>query len=50
MTSSRCSGRVCRTDDYAADQQGLIPHPEVTRWIEHEIDALAAGPFRAPLP
>jgi hypothetical protein len=36
--------------DYAADQQGLIPHPEVTQWIEHEIDALAAGPFRAPLP
>jgi hypothetical protein len=36
--------------DYAADQQGLIPHPEVTLWIAHEIDALAAGPFRAPLP
>jgi sirohydrochlorin cobaltochelatase len=36
--------------DYASDHQGLIPHPEVTRWIEHEIRALEAGPFRSPLP
>jgi len=36
--------------DYVADQQGLIPHPEVTTWIEHEIQALQAGPFRATLP
>ncbi len=36
--------------DYVADHQGLIPHSEVTRWIEHEIDALEASPFRAALP
>lgn len=36
--------------DYVADQKGLIPHPEVTKWLEHEISALEAGPFRAVLP
>jgi sirohydrochlorin ferrochelatase len=36
--------------DYVADKQGLIPHPEVTKWIEHEISALEAGPFRSTLP
>jgi sirohydrochlorin cobaltochelatase len=35
--------------DYIADQKGLIPHPEVGKWIEHEIRALDAGPFRAPV-
>jgi hypothetical protein len=36
--------------DYTADKTGLIPHPEVTRWLEQEIRALEAGPFRKPLP
>ena len=41
---------VLEGHDYVADKQGLIPHPEVTKWIEHEISALEAGPFRAALP
>jgi hypothetical protein len=36
--------------DYVADQQGLIPHPEMGKWIEREIAALETGPFRATLP
>ena len=36
--------------DYVADHTGLLPHPAVTEWIDHEITALEAGPFRAPLP
>ena len=36
--------------DYTSDGKGLIPHPEVTRWIEHEIAALEAGPFRSVSP
>lgn len=40
--------RVLEGLDYASDGKGLIPHAEVTRWIEHEITALEAGPFRAP--
>jgi hypothetical protein len=35
--------------DYVSDHQGLIPHSEVTRWIEREIRTLEAGPFRSPL-
>ncbi len=34
--------------DYVADKKGLIPHAEVSHWIEREIAALRAGPFRAP--
>lgn len=41
--------RVLEGLDYASDGKGLIPHAEVTRWIEHEITALEAGPFRAPV-
>lgn len=36
--------------DYVSDQQGLIPHPEMGKWIEREVAALEAGPFRATLP
>jgi sirohydrochlorin cobaltochelatase len=34
--------------EYSADGTGLIPHEEVTKWIEREIVKLEAGPFRAP--
>ena len=33
--------------DYAADGQGLIPDPGVTRWIANQIDTLQRGAFRA---
>lgn len=33
---------------YVSDGVGLIPHNEVTRWIEQQILALRAGPFRTP--
>ncbi|HEX2687855.1 MAG TPA: DUF885 family protein, partial [Kofleriaceae bacterium] len=36
--------------DHVADEQGLVPHAEVTRWIDHEIAALAAGSFHRTLP
>ena len=32
--------------EYVSDQQGLIPHPNVTRWIENQIVTLKPGPFR----
>lgn len=32
--------------DYASDGQGLLPHPGVTEWIEHQIVELETGPFR----
>ncbi len=35
--------------DYVADAKGLIPHVEVTKWLESEITALERGPFRAPI-
>ena len=34
--------------DYVSDGQGLLPHPNVTMWIEQQIKALEAGPFREP--
>lgn len=39
--------RVLRDLDYVSDGQGLLPHPNVTIWIEQQIRALATGPFRA---
>lgn len=33
--------------DYVSDGQGLLPHPNVTAWIEQQIKTLQAGPFRA---
>jgi hypothetical protein len=26
--------------DYVSDGQGLIPHPSVTEWIEHQAETL----------
>jgi hypothetical protein len=36
--------------DYVADKQGLIPHLEISKWLDREVGALEAGAFRAPLP
>ncbi|HVW29993.1 MAG TPA: CbiX/SirB N-terminal domain-containing protein [Polyangiaceae bacterium] len=35
--------------DYVSDGNGLIPHPEVTRWILRQVTLLEAGPFSDPL-
>ncbi len=35
--------------NYVSDGHGLIPHPNVTRWIEDEIKGLLAASFRAPI-
>ena len=34
--------------DYVSDGNGLIPHAEVSKWIERQITSLESGPFRAP--
>jgi sirohydrochlorin cobaltochelatase len=31
---------------YVSDGKGLIPHPEVSAWIDKQVEALAARPFR----
>jgi|CXWL01.1.fsa_nt_gi hypothetical protein len=36
--------------DYVADGHGLIPHANVTQWIEGQIQALQSAPFRLPIP
>lgn len=36
--------------DYVSDGTGLIPHAEVTKWIENQITTLERGPFRRPNP
>jgi hypothetical protein len=36
--------------DYVADEQGLIPHSEVGRWIEAQVVALETGPFAPQVP
>lgn len=33
--------------DYVSDGQGLIPHPSVTEWIEHQIRTLQPAALRA---
>lgn len=33
---------------YAADGTGLIPHAEVTKWIERQIGSLESGAFQSP--
>jgi sirohydrochlorin cobaltochelatase len=35
---------------YAADGRGLLPHPEITRWIGGEATKLKGETFRAPAP
>jgi sirohydrochlorin cobaltochelatase len=32
---------------YVSDGQGLIPHTEVSAWIEKQVDELSARPFQA---
>lgn len=34
--------------DYTSDGKGLIPHAEVTRWIERQIRLLESSSFRTP--
>lgn len=33
---------------YVADGRGLIPHPQVERWVRRQVEELRAGPFRRP--
>lgn len=35
---------------YTSDGMGLIPHPQVTQWIERQIEMLRLASFRAGLP
>jgi hypothetical protein len=35
--------------EYTADGRGLLPHPNVTRWITEQARALRSGRFRTPL-
>ena len=37
---------VLKDLDYTADGKGLIPHPEVTKWIDAQIATLHTGTFR----
>jgi hypothetical protein len=41
--------KVLHDLDYISDGLGLLPHPYVTNWIEDQIKALEAGPFRTPI-
>jgi hypothetical protein len=34
--------------EYRSDGHGLLPHANVTRWIEGQIGALERGPFKTP--
>lgn len=35
--------------EYVSDGHGLLPHKNVTQWIEGQIQGLEPGPFRAPV-
>lgn len=37
--------KVLENLDYVSDGTGLLPHPRVTEWIEHQSEALRSGPF-----
>jgi len=37
---------VLKDLEYTSDGHGLLPHPNVTRWIEGQIGALERGPFK----
>jgi sirohydrochlorin cobaltochelatase len=39
---------VLRGLDYIADGHGLIPHPEVARWLDAQVEALTSAQFRTP--
>lgn len=34
--------------DYASDGHGLVPHPQVERWVRRQAEELRAGNFRVP--
>ncbi|HYD88436.1 MAG TPA: hypothetical protein VEA80_13250 [Vitreimonas sp.] len=40
--------RVLDGLEYASDGRGLIPSPQVERWVRRQIEELRAGEFRAP--
>ncbi len=35
--------------EYVSDGHGLLPHPNVTEWIDGQIKGLQPGPFRSPV-
>ena len=35
--------------NFVSDGHGLIPHANVTRWIENQIQGLEAAPVRSPV-
>lgn len=41
--------KVLEGTQYVSDGQGLIPHPNVTRWMAAQIETLQAGSFQAPV-
>ena len=40
--------KVLEGIDYTSDSSGLIPHPEVLKWIEQQIAQLESSAFRTP--
>jgi sirohydrochlorin ferrochelatase len=40
--------RVLEGLPYASDGQGLLPHANVTKWMQDQAAALSEGPFREP--
>jgi hypothetical protein len=40
--------KVLEGQEYVADERGLLPHDNVTRWIARQVEALRAGTFHAP--
>jgi hypothetical protein len=36
--------------EYTSSGDGLLPHANVTTWIERQIAAMRDGPFRTPVP
>jgi sirohydrochlorin cobaltochelatase len=41
---------VLKDLEYASDGVGLLPHPNVSRWLQQQADTLRNGPFRRALP
>ena len=42
-------GRVLEGLEYVSDGRGLIPDPEVTRWVARQIEVLERAKFQAPV-
>ena len=40
--------RVLQGLQYVSDGQGLLPHANVTKWVQEQAAALSEGPFREP--